>query len=99
MHYPPGLGEAMAKVTAKKNNDPARPNLLVKREASGIEDFPYAPGATLERIYHTYSDGKIVSIERFKGSDGYVRVAAIELDDSNFGVLIRHLFISNGGEK
>lgn len=71
---------------------PAKPNNLVSRETTGVEEFKWMPGSTRETVYHHYSNGKTVSIERFKGYDGFVRVTAIELTkDGTYGVK-RHEF-------
>lgn len=84
----------MAGLYSKLPPVPAKPNNLVSRETTGVEDFKWAPGATKETVYHHYSNGKTVSIERVKYADGWTRVLAIELlDNGTFGVL-RHSFAS-----
>ncbi len=84
----------MAKIAGA--NKPTTSILVFKREVAAVEEFAFDVGATRERVYHLYNDGRIISIERFTASDGFVRVAAIELEAHGGNTVVRHLFTSEG---
>ena len=94
---PPEQATAWVNALAKAHTPaPKKPNKLVSREVNEPEEFKWQPGSTRETRYLHFENGKTISVERFRGYDGYIRVTAIELAKDGTAGVKRHEFDNEG---